>query len=113
MEAIRKFRKLILIRLAILLFQFAEWCGVTAEQQRRWAAIREARAAAKKQKSPKKPASQPAANCPHRGDVARLQLCHGCQGAVQIKVFACSQHGECTIGKQLPGVHLCRWPKEC
>lgn len=113
MLTIRKLRKLILIQLATFLFKFAEWCGVTAEQQRRWAAIREARAEAKRQKSPGSAAHQPVVNCPHRGDMVRLQLCHGCQGAVQIKVFACAEHGECTIGKQLPGVHVCRWPKEC
>lgn len=76
--------------------------------------IRAVRAAAKEKQAAQKAAGKSLviipSVCPNRGEQIRLQPCHTCKGQLQIKVFACAQHGECTIGKQLPGVHLCRWP---
>lgn len=46
-------------------------------------------------------------DCPHRGEELRLASCPGCKGAVQVKVFKCSVHGECTIAKEVNGVHVC------
>src|SRR5580704_6585438 len=38
--------------------------------------------------------------CRHRGDEVRLVECPSCAGLVQLKVFACGRHGECTVGKR-------------
>jgi hypothetical protein len=46
--------------------------------------------------------------CLYRGDRKRLQTCETCSGKVQIKVFECSIHGECTPAKVLPGIQCCR-----
>lgn len=46
-------------------------------------------------------------DCPHRQEESRLVSCPSCRGNVQIKVFACSLNGECTIGKAISGIHLC------
>lgn len=45
--------------------------------------------------------------CVHRGDLIREQKCDSCRGNVNIKVFACALHGECTMFKKIPGVHKC------
>lgn len=45
--------------------------------------------------------------CPHRGEAIRTEQCDSCSGKVLIKVFACSKHGECTIGKKIEGVVCC------
>jgi hypothetical protein len=45
--------------------------------------------------------------CRHRGEEVRREPCRTCCGVVQLKVFACVVHGECTVGKALPGVACC------
>lgn len=49
----------------------------------------------------------PRGPCAHQGEELRRQECQTCSGRQQIKVFACPKHGECTIGKQLPGIACC------
>ena len=39
--------------------------------------------------------------------VLRLVECPTCNGSVNLKVFACEKHGECTIGKKLDGLACC------
>ena len=51
------------------------------------------------------PVSRPA--CVHLGGEVRREECGSCCGKVQLKVFACEQHGECTAGKELPGLACC------
>lgn len=48
--------------------------------------------------------------CVHRSiEPVRLVKCVGCGGNVHTKVYGCSVHGECTVGKRLDGVRgLCR-----
>ena len=53
-------------------------------------------------------ASSPITSCVHRGVEVRQQACATCQGAIQIKVFACDVLGECTIGKKLDGIACCK-----
>lgn len=45
--------------------------------------------------------------CPHRSTEFRLVDCPSCRGKIELKVFRCDLHGECTIAKKLPGVHVC------
>jgi hypothetical protein len=45
--------------------------------------------------------------CKHRGDEARRRRCSICRGTVELRVFACSLHRECTLGTQLPGIACC------
>ena len=45
--------------------------------------------------------------CVHLGDEIRRQECKSCKGVVQIKVMSCAVFGECTIGKDLPGIECC------
>jgi hypothetical protein len=46
--------------------------------------------------------------CAKRGEEIRLQKCPTCcGGSVKIKVFACSEFGECSIAKKLDGVACC------
>lgn len=47
------------------------------------------------------------ATCRHLGEEVRRQQCGTCRGVVQLKVFACAVHGECTLGKPAPGVKGC------
>ncbi len=48
------------------------------------------------------------ATCPARREFTRTEVCPTCcGGGVRIKVFACSKHGECQIGHNLPGVAVC------
>ena len=49
----------------------------------------------------------PYSGCIHRSDELRRELCSTCRGRVDVKVFACDIHGECTIGKKLPGITCC------
>ena len=48
----------------------------------------------------------PGTSCVHRGGELRRQECSSCQGRVQVKVFACPLHGECTVEKPV-GVQVC------
>ena len=45
--------------------------------------------------------------CPHLKDVARKQLCPSCRGHVELKVYSCALHGECTLQKAIPGTRCC------
>lgn len=45
--------------------------------------------------------------CVNLQNEMRRQECPSCNGNVQIKVFGCAVHGECTIGKPLEGVACC------
>lgn len=46
--------------------------------------------------------------CIHRGDTIRTELCPSCKGKVQVKIYQCSQLGECTLAKKVEGVACCR-----
>lgn len=46
-------------------------------------------------------------NCDHRKEESRLVDCPSCRGSVKVKVFQCDKHGECTVGKDIPGLHVC------
>jgi len=45
--------------------------------------------------------------CRHFGAETRRVGCESCGGRVQIKVFACSLKGECTLGQPLDGIACC------
>jgi hypothetical protein len=46
--------------------------------------------------------------CALRGKVPiRTEECGGCRKKTQLKVFACSEFGACTIAKRVPGVAGC------
>lgn len=46
--------------------------------------------------------------CVHRGESIRTEVCATCcGGGVKVKVFACSEFGECTIGKQIGALAVC------
>ena len=46
--------------------------------------------------------------CVHRGEQTRTVGCATCGGAVAIKVFACSEFGECTIAKKIGNLAVCQ-----
>lgn len=48
-----------------------------------------------------------APGCLHRGAASRDVTCPTCAGHVQVKVFSCALHGECTLGKKDIGVRRC------
>lgn len=45
--------------------------------------------------------------CVHLGAEQRRDLCSTCKGKVEVKVFACEVHGECTQAKRAEGVNGC------
>lgn len=46
--------------------------------------------------------------CIHRGEwTGETRECAGCQGAVQIKLFACAVHGACSMKTKLEDVACC------
>ena len=47
------------------------------------------------------------AKCSHRGDIVRTQECPTCAGRVQLKVFSCELHTECTLVKVIDGMACC------
>lgn len=52
-------------------------------------------------------------NCIHRSaNSVRTEQCASCGGNVQIKVFACSIHKECTLSKKLNGIACCESCKD-
>lgn len=51
--------------------------------------------------------TKPLPPCTHIGDTLRTVDCPTCSGRVKVKVFACSVHGECTLGKSVDGVACC------
>lgn len=42
--------------------------------------------------------------CEHRGEVRRVVECHSCFGRVSLKVYECTKHGECSMGRPIKGV---------
>ena len=48
-----------------------------------------------------------ASGCLHLGAELRRVECPTCSGRVQVKVFGCELHGECTIEKTIDGVACC------
>lgn len=55
-----------------------------------------------------RPAQKPVVKvCQHRSEEFRLEPCTSCRGNVQVKVFKCDLHGECTVAKEVDGVHVC------
>jgi hypothetical protein len=46
--------------------------------------------------------------CAHLGEpTGETQGCDTCNGNVQLKIFACSEHGQCTQGRRVAGVACC------
>lgn len=45
--------------------------------------------------------------CRHKGGETRRALCPTCFGKVELRVFACGVHGECTAAKRADGVRGC------
>lgn len=45
-------------------------------------------------------------DCALRGQEIRREECPTCNGRIQVKVFACSLHGECTLTKDV-GAQIC------
>jgi len=45
--------------------------------------------------------------CQHRGPELRREQCPSCSGFVQVKVFQCSLHNECTMSKQIDNLKTC------
>jgi hypothetical protein len=46
-------------------------------------------------------------DCKHRGEELRREQCPSCSGFVQVKVFGCTIHGECTMSKQINDLKTC------
>lgn len=57
----------------------------------------------------KRTCSKPQGPCAHLGAERRRVQCQSCGGNVQVKVFACAVHGECTLSKDV-GVKVCPCP---
>lgn len=54
----------------------------------------------------------PDLSCIHRGAQTRTIECPTCSNTTtRLKVFACSQFGECTISKKVDGIATCPCPK--
>lgn len=45
--------------------------------------------------------------CLYQAAETRRQACESCGGNMQIKIFACAVHGECTLGQPLDGIACC------
>jgi hypothetical protein len=45
--------------------------------------------------------------CKLLGEEVERVVCPTCSGKVELKVFNCPIHSRCTIGKLIPGAHLC------
>ena len=45
--------------------------------------------------------------CEYLQGVAYTKLCPSCKGHVEVKVFLCYVHQECTLAKKLPGLACC------
>lgn len=55
-----------------------------------------------------RPATSPRGDCAHRGEEpVRSVECENCRGKVQLKVFPCAVHGECTAQTRADGVAGC------
>lgn len=54
------------------------------------------------------PKSKPTLPCPLLGDDTGTSVeCPTCSGVVHLKVFDCSVHGTCTIGRPVKGIACC------
>jgi len=51
--------------------------------------------------------AKPAERCQYLGSLHSEKGCDSCQGKVRIKLFDCAVHGQCSIGKALPGIACC------
>lgn len=49
----------------------------------------------------------PSTPCHHRGPAVSTRPCDSCRGHVQIKIYACDLHGQCTIATPLDGAACC------
>jgi hypothetical protein len=45
--------------------------------------------------------------CLHRGETVRTAACPTCRGQVEIKVFKCELHSQCTVGKRIADTACC------
>ncbi len=53
--------------------------------------------------------SPPKAACVSLGKpTGEVRICESCKGKVELKVYGCSIHGVCTIGKKVDGVACCK-----
>lgn len=50
--------------------------------------------------------------CASVGEFLRTELCTTCAGKVQIKLFACDVHGECTARTQIGAIAVCHGCKQ-
>jgi hypothetical protein len=50
----------------------------------------------------------PPPTCKHRGEAIDLVDCPTCTGRVQLKVFACLVHGQCTTETALAALACCK-----
>lgn len=57
---------------------------------------------------PQEPIPEPIPCC-HLGAVLRTEECPTCKGTVDIEVFACAVHGECTQKQTALGKKCCRF----
>ena len=55
----------------------------------------------------------PPSPCVHLGEEVRRVGCGSCRGKVELKVFRCAVHGECTLGKRAPEVKGCCESPKC
>lgn len=57
---------------------------------------------------PKRECDSDTSNCKYRSQESiRKQECPSCSGNIQIKVFACSIHGECCLSDKLSDIQNC------
>lgn len=50
--------------------------------------------------------------CDFRGEFAGTVLCKQCNGHVELKLYKCSVHGACTVGKEVPDKACCQSCKD-
>jgi len=46
--------------------------------------------------------------CRHRGSELRRERCSSCKGHVELKIFACEIHNECTLAANVVNVRVCQ-----
>jgi len=59
------------------------------------------------QRNTRKPMAARQPTCEHLGGITGQRPCQGCRGNVQVKLFACSIHGECSLGRQVDDTACC------
>jgi hypothetical protein len=53
--------------------------------------------------------ASPRPKCNRRGEPTGEKVqCRTCSGRVELKLFSCSVHGRCTLGKSVPGIACCK-----